>query len=112
MAAGFPALPTFQDGSETAVCAGAVDPNAKAKPRTASRVVAARDVGFYAYFTVFSSGSRTAPARNRSGALGTAIHCTKRGTRCLPVYFGLILVILLPWMPSPAINPFWPKINA
>jgi len=27
-------------------------------------------------------------------------------------YFGLILVILLPWMPSPAISPFWPKMKA
>ena len=27
-------------------------------------------------------------------------------------YFGLIFVILLPWSPSPAISPFWLKINA
>jgi hypothetical protein len=27
-------------------------------------------------------------------------------------YFGLIFVILLPWMPIPAINPFWPNTNA
>ena len=27
-------------------------------------------------------------------------------------YFGLILVILLPWIPSPAISPFWPKMKA
>ena len=27
-------------------------------------------------------------------------------------YFGLILVILLPCMPSPAMSPFWPKMNA
>jgi hypothetical protein len=27
-------------------------------------------------------------------------------------YFGLILLILLPWIPIPAINPFWPKMNA
>jgi hypothetical protein len=27
-------------------------------------------------------------------------------------YFGLILVILLPCSPSPAISPFWLKMNA
>ncbi len=34
------------------------------------------------------------------------------GSAARPAYFGLILVILLPWMPSPAISPFWPKMNA
>ena len=29
-----------------------------------------------------------------------------------PAYFGLILVILLPCMPSPAMSPFWPKMKA
>lgn len=33
-------------------------------------------------------------------------------TATLPAYFGVIFVILLPWMPSPAISPFWPKTNA
>ena len=27
-------------------------------------------------------------------------------------YFGVIFVILLPWIPRPAISPFWPKTNA
>ena len=27
-------------------------------------------------------------------------------------YFGVIFVILLPWMPRPAISPFCPKTNA
>ena len=29
-----------------------------------------------------------------------------------PPYFGLILVILFPCMPSPAMSPFWPKMKA
>ena len=27
-------------------------------------------------------------------------------------YLGLIFVILFPWIPSPAISPFWPKMKA
>jgi hypothetical protein len=27
-------------------------------------------------------------------------------------YLGLILLILLPWIPRPAISPFWPKMKA
>jgi len=27
-------------------------------------------------------------------------------------HLGVMRVILLPWMPSPAISPFWPKTKA
>jgi hypothetical protein len=27
-------------------------------------------------------------------------------------YLGLILVILFPWIPRPAMSPFWPKMKA
>jgi hypothetical protein len=37
----------------------------------------------------------------RSGPLGTAA-----------ALFGLIFVIFVPWIPRPAISPFWPKMNA
>jgi hypothetical protein len=37
----------------------------------------------------------------------------KPGVSALPIrHFRSVLAILLPWMPMPAISPFWPKTKA
>jgi hypothetical protein len=57
-------------------------------------------------------------AENRAGNVSrgmgnrAAAHATVYDRRPNERYFGLIFVILLPWMPIPAISPFWPKTNA
>lgn len=56
----------------------------------------------------------------RSGVAGTLIRVPAtaahvgalRAPGVVPGYYLSILVILLPWIPTPAISPVWPKMSA
>jgi hypothetical protein len=53
-------------------------------------------------------------AWNRTGGVVTLtrLQRARRYEQPVWVYFGVIFVILLPWMPRPAMIPFCPKTNA
>ena len=54
------------------------------------------------------------PPGARCASIRSTCCGTNRGERSRDrfPYFGVILVILLPWMPRPAISPFCPKMTA